>query len=197
MIVGITGSSGSGKSTVAGFFKEFGFIHIDLDKISRDVTCKGSLCLDEITAFFGNNVLCADGSLNRRALGELVFRDEDSLKELNRITHKHILAEMNRIISESEGDILIDVPLLFESGTDKLCDFTVGVISDRKIQIERLCARDGICAETASARLDRQSPNEFFLENCDFCITNTGNENELFESTKKLISALKERALYE
>lgn len=193
MLIGITGTSGSGKSTVSKVFEKHGFTNIDADALSRDVAVPYSACLDEITAAFGKDILFSDGSLNRRALGEIVFSDEDKLDLLTAITHKYILIEMNRIIAETEGDILIDAPLLFEADIDKICQFTIGVISQRCTQIKRICARDNISPKTAKARLDRQKKNSFFIENCDFVIENNSTADELIKKTEELIYTLRKR----
>lgn len=192
MVVGITGSSGSGKSAVARIFAENGFSHIDLDAVSRNVATVNSPCLDEIVSTFGDGILNPDGSLNRRALGEIVFKDETKLTTLTEITHKYILKEMNTIIANTDGDILLDAPLLFEADVDKQCDFCIGVISERKTQIQRIASRDGISEETAAARLDKQHSNEFFMENCDYFIENNGTEAELSSKAEALIRTLRE-----
>ncbi len=193
MLIGITGASGSGKSTVARVFEKHGFTNIDADALSRNVAVPDSACLDEIVLHFGRDILFDDGSLNRRALGEIVFCDEDKLKLLTSITHKYILIEMNSIIAETEGDILIDAPLLFEADIDKICQYTVAVISERDAQIKRICIRDGISPEIATARLDRQKKNSFFIENCDFIIENNSTEDSLIKKAVKLIDVLRKR----
>lgn len=196
MVVGITGSSGSGKSTVAQIFADNGFTHINLDAVSRDVTTAGSLCLGEIVNAFGDKILLSDGNLDRHALGEIVFSDEGKLATLNNITHKYILKAMEDLIATTHGDILIDAPLLFEADVDRKCDCCIGVISHRDTQIRRISARDGISAETAAARLDNQQSNEFFIENCDYCIENTGTETDLEKKAEELIRTLREEAAH-
>ncbi len=192
MVVGITGSSGSGKSTVSQVFADNGFTHINLDAVSRDVTTAGSPCLGEIVAAFGDGILLSDGTLDRHALGEIVFGDESKLTTLNNITHKYILKAMDDLIAATDGDILIDAPLLFEADVNKKCDYCIGVIAHRDAQIKRISARDGISAETAAARLDKQHSNEFFIENCDYCIENTGTETDLERKAYELIRTLRE-----
>lgn len=187
MIVGITGSSGSGKSLASKVFEKRGFHIIDLDKLSRETSASGSLCVEEIADKFGKEILLSDGGLNRRALGEIVFRNRDKLELLNGITHKYILEAMNVQISRVQGDILIDAPLLFEANLDKICDFTVGIIAQREEQIRRICERDGISEETAVARLDKQHTNDYFEQKCSYIIENSGNEEELAEKVNALI----------
>lgn len=194
MVVGITGCSGSGKSAVARIFAQSGFTVIDLDAVSRNVATAGSACLSEIAEFFGSDILLPDGTLNRRTLGDIVFNDAQKLKTLNTITHKYILEEMECIIANTDGDILIDAPLLFEAGLDKRCDFCIGVIADRDAQISRISARDGISADIAVARLDKQHSNDFFVDNCSYCIENNGTQAELEQKTKSLINLLRKEA---
>ena len=187
MIAGITGRSGSGKSYVSKIFERCGFTVIDLDAVSRDVAESGSACLGEITAFFGTDILLPDGTLNRRALGEIVFNNEEKLKKLNSITHKYILDKMEAIIAETDGDILIDAPLLFEAELDKRCDFTIGVIADDDVLIKRICERDGISYQTAKARLSKQKDNDFFIKNCTYIIENNSSCHDLEQKTMEII----------
>ena len=191
MIVGLTSSSGSGKSTVSKVFGRNGFAVLDLDKVSRNVASVGSACLCEIKDFFGDTVILPDGSLNRKGLGEIVFNDKEKLDVLTRITHKYILKEMEDFISNTEGDILLDAPLLFEANVDKRCDFNIAVLCDHQTQIKRIALRDGITEEIAKARLEKQHSNEFFIENCDYCIDNFGDESQLISKAESLIRTLK------
>ena len=145
MIIGLTGGSGVGKSCASEVFEAEGFLIIDFDKISRDVTSAGSECLAELTQFFGDSILNADQSLNRRLLGEIVFSDKEKLSALNRITHKHILKKSDEITNANKDkNIIFDAPLLFEAGLEKKCDYVVSVLADIQNRIERICRRDSI-----------------------------------------------------
>lgn len=191
MVIGLTGSSGSGKSTVARVFAGSGFTHIDLDALSHMVTSGNSACLNELAAFFGKEVLAPEGGLDRRKLGEIVFSSKAALAELNNITHKYILEEMHNAMDAAEGDILLDAPLLFEAGIDRLCDLCIGVIADRKAQISRIAARDGLSREAAEARLNNQHTNDFFIRSCHICIENNGTEAQLEKKASELIRSLR------
>lgn len=183
MIIGLTGSSGSGKSVAANFFSNRGFYIMDFDKIARDVCAPGTPCLAELAENFGSGIIAADGSLMRKALGDMVFSDAKKLETLNATTRKYILAEAKkrRAECESQGkDAVYDAPLLFEAGLDKECDFVIAIVADRQTRIERIMARDGISLDTACGRLDSQHPNDYYERRSDFCVHNDDTENELY-----------------
>lgn len=193
MIVGLTGSSGSGKSEIAKVFAENGFTVIDADKISRDVQSKGTRCLDEIVFNFGEDILQGDGSLDRRRLGEIVFADGEKLNLLTKITHKYILKEIDKLTEDMGGDILIDAPLLFEANVNKKCDVCVGVISNRQKQIERICTRDGISEKTADDRLKKQNDHKYYKDRCNYIIENNSSLEHARNSALEIINILKGR----
>lgn len=194
MVVGITGTSGSGKSTVSRIFAENGFTHIDLDAVYRSVTVPFSPCLKEIESVFGPSAILPDGNLNRAELAKTVFSNKEKLNLLNSVTHKFVIEKMKEIISRTKGDILLDVPLLFESGVDRMCDFTVGVIADRELKIERIIARDGVDEDIAKARLDSQKSDDFYIQNCDFTIENNQNHENLISRVESLILNIRKAA---
>lgn len=176
MIIGLTGQSGSGKSFAAKFFEQNGFVIIDFDKLSREVTGAGSPCLSEIEKEFGVGVICENGSLNRRALGEIVFADSQRLATLNSITHKYILKEAEALVKKYKGsNIVFDAPLLFQANLHEKCDYCLSILADEKIKIARIMARDGISKMTAANRLASQPDDEFFLKKSDKCIYNNAD----------------------
>lgn len=181
-VIGLTGGSGAGKGEVSLCFISHGIRCLDTDKVSRDVCAPGMPCLRELTEYFGEGILTEDGKLNRRGLAETVFGEADMEKKeiklaaLNRITHKHIIDTINKWLSEREaaGDsfAVVDAPQLFESGFDRHCDYTVGVIADDNVRIRRITSRDRISLDTANKRIASQKSNNFFIENCDFTVYN-------------------------
>lgn len=194
MLIGITGGSGCGKSTVCGELKKAGIEIIDADTAAREVTAKGSPALDEIKARFGNDFFASDGSLLRKKLGTLVFSDEQALADLNEITHKYIDINIDNKIKNSSAQIIcIDAPLLFEYGMDKRCDLVVSVIADKKDRIHRICQRDGLSEKDAENRINSQHSDEFYLEKSDYIVYNNGTRESLFSETKKLIEYLREK----
>lgn len=182
--IGLCGRSGAGKGTVCGIFFEYGIPSIDTDAVYKQMTesvCDEkhlSPCMTELVHTFSKNILNGDLSLNRRALADIVFapNGSESLKRLNAITHRHILArteqKINELCAEGARAVIIDAPVLFESGYDKLCDVTVAVDAPDDILVERIMKRDGICRADAERRLASQLTREQLEERSDFLIVN-------------------------
>lgn len=176
MIIGLTGQSGSGKSVAAKYFEKNGFIIIDFDKLSREVTGAGSDCLAEIEAEFGSTIIQDDGTLNRRALGEIVFANSKRLATLNAITHKYILKAADELVKKHRGEnIVFDAPLLFQANLHEKCDYCLSILADEKTRISRIVSRDGISEASAASRLASQPDNEFFVRKSDKCIYNNSD----------------------
>ena len=185
LVIGLCGSSGSGKGYVCDTFKKHGVEFIDTDKVySTKIVKAGSDCLGELCMFFGKGILNEDGSLNKRALSTKVFEGANAsehLKVLNRITHRYIRADVEKTVAEyrSKGvkAVIIDAPVLFESGFDDMCDATVCVTAPYEIKLERITERDGIPHQKAQARLKSQLPDERLIELCDYEIVNDGEQD--------------------
>ncbi len=192
MIIGLTGGSGTGKSTVSKAFENAGYAVIDLDKTYSRVITPPSECLCEISKVFGEKYILQDGTLDRKEMGKLVFSNSEKLDILNKITHKYIIEEMHREIDMAGGkDIVLDAPILFKAGIDKMCDCVVCVVADKNMRVERIVARDGISEEKAVARINAQMTNEEYIEKSDFIIENNGDIDTLNSDTLKLIERLK------
>lgn len=171
MIIGITGGTGGGKSTVSDYLRETGYKIIDADKIAHSVMDRGTMCLEEVSEYFGTSVLNDDGSLNRKRLGGIVFNDKEKLKKLNDITYKYIIGAVK---SEITSDCVIDAVGLVESGLNKLCDKTIFVYCPYEIRINRIVERDKIDREYALSRIKSQKSDEFYEKNTDYKIVNDG-----------------------
>lgn len=184
MIFGLTGNSGSGKSTVSNIFKELGAFVIDADKIYHDLLENSNEMKAEIVENFD---VLVDEKISRKKLAEIVYKNKGKIHTLNAITHKYVIEKMENLIKKSENKfIILDVPLLFESGLNNICDKTVGVIADEYIKINRICMRDGISKEQAILRLSSQKNNMFFCDKCDIIIKNDGDINYLQNICKKI-----------
>ena len=185
-IIGLCGGSGSGKGTVSVLFLKHGFRTIDTDALYHKLVSKKSKCLDALTEEFGEEILTPDGSLNRKKLSEIVFKSEASaskLASLNAITHKFVLEETRSLILRYEKmgipAVLIDAPLLFESGFNKECDQIICVTADKDVRVERIMKRDGLTKKDAFLRVNTQLPDEYLIRNSDYNIENNKTVNEL------------------
>lgn len=185
-IIGLCGQSGAGKTTALDTLSSLGVAICDCDKVSREVMTKGSPCTRELISVFGERIASLDGEINRRALAEIVFFDKTSLERLTEITHRYIKARVFELIDEKresgEKAFVIDAPLLFESGLDKICDVTLVITAPLEKRVERIMARDGISRELAEKRLSSQLPEEELTRLADEVIVNDKSLNELAES---------------
>ena len=197
-VIGLCGGSGSGKGSVCEIFSELSVPSIDTDLVYREMTSADSPCIRELRREFGDGIVNSDGSLNRGMLRALVFSSADSetnRHKLNTITHRFILHETRRIISEQAKRgapaIIVDAPLLYESGFDRECDVTVCVIADENIRVSRIVARDGISEDDARKRIAGQISNEELIRRADFVIDNNGDlvllREEVLNLYKKII----------
>ena len=163
-VVGLTGGIGCGKSEAARYLCSLGAKHIDADAISRSLTAEGGSALPKLRRIFGDGIFNADGSLNRRALGDLVFSDVASKRALEGVIHPLVQRQvMDEIAAASAAGIpvtILDVPLLFETGMDVLCDETWTMSVPPEVQVRRVQARDGMTEEQARARIAGQLPME-------------------------------------
>lgn len=190
IVIGITGGIASGKSTISNMLKKAGIPVIDADEISRDVVKKGSAALEEISKEFGERILNSDGTLNRRALGSIVFSDSRKLEKLNSITHPRIkcLIKEKIIQYKNEGKKLcaVDAPLLIETGFYELVDIVILVYVDRKLQLKRLINRDNITYQQAQKRIESQMSFEEKMKYADYIIDNSRD----IEYTKQQINTI-------
>lgn len=182
-IIGLSGPSGAGKSTICEQFEKFDIPCINTDEIYHSIIVPPSECLDVLCECFGRSILSQDGTLDRKKLSQLVFEGEDAkdnLEKLNRISHKYIWAEVNKLIvkyrEEKKQAVVIDAPALFSSQIFvTACDFIISIIADKDIRLERIVQRDHIDTQTAKARLDAQPSDSFFINNSEYYINNSGD----------------------
>lgn len=200
-LLGLSGGIGSGKSTVAALLAARGATLIDADAIVHELQAPGAPMVDELARAFGPQILQADGTLDRAALGELVFGDEDARKRLNQIVHPQVGAEFAARLraATQRGDALVvlDIPLLFEgrkagTGTSASVPFdaTVLVYVDLETQIARTMKRDGCTREAAQARIDAQMPLEEKRDYADHVIENAGSLAETERQLERLLAQL-------
>jgi len=196
MVLGLTGQTGAGKSTVCRMLQsEQDICVVDADKIARDVVTCGTDCLAEIVLHFSITVLNEDGTLNRKKLAKIVFNDRSQLKELNRITFPYILAGMKEKVKEGERQgnrvVILDAPLLFESKADQLCDKILAVVAEEETRKQRIMERDGLTNEEAEARMKSQHDDSFYITRSDYVIHNDGDAASLRLQVVELLEKLR------
>ena len=180
MILGITGGTGCGKTTLLNCIAERGGLILDCDAIYHDLLRTDPELLRAIEARFPGSV--ENGALQRKKLGNLVFSDEKALEDLNAITHGAVKAEVLRRLAGKPKLAAIDAIGLFEGGLATLCDITVAVTAPVEARILRLMVRDGIGRDYAKRRIAAQKSAEWFREQCDYCLENNGTQAD-FQKT--------------
>jgi dephospho-CoA kinase len=194
-IIALTGSIGSGKSTVARLFEGWGATIVDADEIARTVVSRGTPGLAEVATTFGNQILLANGELNRKALGDLIFADPKERAKLEAITHPLIRKMTNELIDAAlqtrTSLILHVVPLLFESKLDLTRYFSIVVVAARAETLERrVMARDNCSLVSAQARLAAQLPTEEKEARANYIIRNDGDLDQLERSSRQIFDLL-------
>ena len=180
IIFGITGATGTGKSTASEIFRKLGVDVIDADITAHEVTAPREKCLDEIIEHFGSDILFADGSLNRRALGRLVFSDKQKLAALTAITHKYIKERISEKINNSQSNICaVDGAVLIGSNMESMCSFMVVITANEETRKKRIIARDGISEADAENRIKSQGNDAFYRSHGDYIIENNGSDKDL------------------
>ncbi|MCX6006701.1 MAG: dephospho-CoA kinase [Chloroflexi bacterium] len=200
IIVGLTGTIGTGKSTVAKMFADMGAFIIDSDQIAHQVVEPGKPAWQAIKDYFGQDVLNEDQTLNRKRLANEVFNDPNKLQQLNSIVHPEIFKEDLRQVEEKRlidpgGIVIKDIPLLLEVGPEvarKLVDIIIVVYCSPEIQLRRLIAR-GMSEEDAGNRIKNQIPVKEKMQFADFVINNDGSLEETRQQVQSIYSQLKRK----
>jgi dephospho-CoA kinase len=180
ILVGLTGGIGAGKSTVSDMLRARGAVIVDADAATRVVQQPGSPVLEALAERFGADVIAGDGSLNRAAVAAIVFNDADALRDLNRIVHPAVGAEMNRQMMaqrETPTVVVLDVPLLTENPREGLQAIVV-VDIDPELAVSRLVTFRGMTEDDARARIARQATREARLATATWVIDNGGSRDE-------------------
>lgn len=191
-IVGLTGQSGAGKTTVSEVFSQNGFAVINADLVARELQQPETDCTKILKQNFPD---CYNGNiLIRQNLAQKVFNNKQSLELLNNIMYPFILDSIDKEIKRLNNNyILLDAPTLFESGCDKYCDCIVGVVCEKQTLINRIVQRDNISKELAEARLKNQKSIEFFKNNCKYIINNNRDTDYLCNAVLSVIQLIKEQ----
>ncbi|MBR4234637.1 MAG: dephospho-CoA kinase [Clostridia bacterium] len=196
-IVGLTGGIASGKSQAAEFLESLGAHCVDADAISHALTAPGGRALPDLRLEFGDGIFEPDGTLDRKALADIVFTDENARKKLDALIHpsvqKEMLDEVDIAAQNGEKLIFLNVPLLFETGMDALCDETWLISTDPEVQLKRLMARDDMDEERALSRIDSQMPLEEKQRRATVIIDNSKSMDKMFGELQSQYNSLLKR----
>ncbi|MGK0577691.1 dephospho-CoA kinase [Macrococcus capreoli] len=193
-VIGLTGGIASGKSTVAKFLAEHGFVVVDADIASRKAVAPGSTGLAEIKTVFGEKVIQEDGTLDRKALGEIIFNDPSERAKLNAIVHPLVrdIMEVEKNAGLTQGKVVVmDIPLLFENKLEHTVDEVWVVYVPETIQKERLMARNHLTIDEAISRIKSQISIEEKKQKADKVIDNSGSLEELYTQLNCLVQPYK------
>ena len=189
-VIGLTGGIGCGKSLAAQYFAELGALVIDADQLARAAIERGSDGFDEVVAIFGDSIL-KDGNIDRRALGELIFREPKAKEQLENIVHPFVRREFEEAVASLKGDqvLVYEIPLLVETKAHERFDVVITVESEMENRIARLRGR-GMHISEIEGRIASQATREQRIEVADFLIENDGTEDELLRQVENIWDSL-------
>ena len=194
MVIGITGPTGSGKTTIANEFKKFGFIVLNIDLIARKVINKSNKCKKEIKKVFGDETIMENGNINRKILGEYAFKNKNSLYQLNKIVSPFVFSEINKIVmllKKRQNNTVIDAATMFESKLNVLCDGIVCVFAPKNKRALRIIKRDKISEKLAINRIQSQPDENFYKNKSDFLIKSLSDKDKIHEEIKNIINKIR------
>ncbi len=190
-IIGLTGQTGAGKSSVREILKSKGAAVIDADTVAHNITENNIDCIYDIVSHFSCLVLNERGTVNRKALGKMVFSDKKELTVLNKIIFPYILKDIEhqvlKYISEGSENVVIDGATIIESGCGKMCNVLISVTANEDTRIERIINRDKISRIDAKRRVSAQKNEDFYINNSDFVIENSGTESALVKNVNSVL----------
>lgn len=189
-IIGLTGPTGAGKSTVSAAAEQFGLKVVNCDLLARKAVEKGTEGLKALTAVFGNGILEKDGSLNRKELAALAFKTPENTELLNKTLLPHIVKLVKK--ETNSKNALLDAPTLFESGLNSECVKTIAVLADKKLREERITARDNITKQQALLRINAGKSDDFYKTHADCIIYNNGDENAVITRFSNILKEITE-----
>lgn len=189
-IIGLTGPTGAGKSTVSAAAEQFGLKVVNCDLLARKAVEKGTEGLKALTAAFGNGILEKDGSLNRKELAAVAFKTPENTELLNKTLLPHIVKLVKK--ETNSKNALLDAPTLFESGLNSECVKTIAVLADKKLREERITARDNITKQQALLRINAGKSDDFYKTHADCIIYNNGDENAVITRFSNILKEITE-----
>lgn len=195
LCLGLTGPTGAGKSMVATLFASQQIPIIDADGLYHHLLANNKSLRADLMLSFGKEIVQKDGSIDRKALGKIVFNDAEKLKRLNAITHPYVVTEICRELEkyrlENTPIVILDAPTLFESGLNTICGFVISVIAREDIRLARIMKRDNITEEAGKERMHAGRSVDFFKQHSDFIIENNSSLEELYVQVSSLVEKIK------
>lgn len=193
---GVTGPTGAGKSCLTAWLQAQGAAVVDADRLAREAVVAGSACLEALVTRFSAAILLPDGSLNRRELARRAFASPEAQADLNAITHPPVLAMARERLTAALRDgarlAVLDAPLLFESGADTLCDYTVAVLADPDVRRRRIMQRDSLSFSQAEQRMHAQPNEAYYRQRAHAVLYNNDTPQALYEQAQRLLARLEE-----
>lgn len=191
IVIGLTGPTGSGKSSASKVCSRLGIKLVDCDKLSRVAVQKGSQGLKALVSVFGQEILKKDGSLDRKKLAGIAFSTPQNTNLLNQT----IFPFIKELVLKETNDhkVLLDAPTLFESGIDSICFKTVAVLSDSKIRLDRIIKRDNLTEKDAELRMSAGKNDDFYMKNADYIIYNNESEDTFIEKFSEILNQILEQ----
>ena len=193
-IIGITGPTGAGKSMLSESLAHKQIPVIDADRVYHSLLIPPSPCLDALRLSFGDGIFHGDGTLNRPALSEIVFSDEEKLHLLNQTVLGMVLEKIRKQICEFDRQgkqvVAVDAPTLIESGFDGECDVVVSVLAPADLRLQRIMARDQLSEERARLRIQGQKDDEFYRSHSHYVLINDGDRSRLETDLQHLMTDL-------
>lgn len=195
MIIGITGNSGSGKTSISKLLKQdLNADIINADEAVKEMSMPGEAYYKEIIKAFGGDILLENCEINKPKLADIIFKDNEKREVLNSLTFKYIVDEIKTRADSSKSEIvIIDAPLLIESKLNEICDIVISIIADEDIKLKRICSRDNIDKNTALNRINAQPQNEFYIKNSNLVIIN--NNSDLEKQVKGIKELIESEAI--
>ena len=182
--IGITGPTGAGKTTALHALTALGVHVIDADEVYHSLLAHSAPMKEALVGRFGQAILDTQGRIDRKALGSVVFADPDALADLNAITHRFIIEEIDRQAAQAEAEgrpaVAIDAIALIESGVGETCDVVVGILAPKEVRIRRIMAREGISEDYARKRVEAQQGDDFFRAHCTHILENGKGSPDAF-----------------
>ena len=190
-ILGLTGQTGAGKSTLHSVAEQKGYYVIDCDKVAHFVLAENESLRVALVEAFGD--ILTDSKIDRRKLAARAFLSEENTEKLNKITLPFIINEINHIIENTQNEyIMLDAPTLYESGADSICNFVVALLANEEIRKKRIIERDNLSEEAARLRLSAAKTDDFYIERADKIIYNNGSIEEYLGEFKDILNNVTE-----